>query len=191
MQLDLIFHPSITHSSDYRLTCSNWKQRNADYVLLLIFHIAELSNDHRAPGDTHLCHDLGLMWPLLAPFSVPSWAQSVFLEGLTGKPFLKCVFSYYKIHTLLHSLLFFWSGIVAVMGGFLFSTGIWNSIICISLWQWSSVLCFWAKLLGLVFFCFWVVGGDNIVQVLRVKHIWKLGKNLFHKSNSVSGGPCI
>lgn len=88
MQLGLIFHPSITHSSDYRLTCSNWKQRNADYVLLLIFHTSELSNNHHAPGHTPLCHDLGLMWPSPAALSVPSWAQAVFSEGLTVKPVL-------------------------------------------------------------------------------------------------------
>lgn len=69
---------------------------------------------------------------------------------------------------------FFFSSkhIVAIMEQLVFSTDIQNSIIFISWWWWSPALCLWAKPSGLFWFCFWGVGGDNIVQVLRVKHIW-------------------
>lgn len=59
IQLALIFHPSIIHLSDCRVTHSNCKQKNLHYVLLLIFSLSELGSSHHPPGDSHLCHDLG------------------------------------------------------------------------------------------------------------------------------------
>lgn len=67
--LVLFFHPSIIH---WRVACSDWKWRNPDYVLLLIFYILELSHNHHLPVHFHLCDDLGLMWPSLTFLSVQS-----------------------------------------------------------------------------------------------------------------------
>lgn len=143
-----------------------------------MFYILELSHNLYPPGDSHPCNNLGLIWPSLTSLSVQSLPWSIFAETLTGKLFLKCDFSYDEIHTPSFCAppppFFFFSSkhIVAIMEQLVFSTDIQNSITFISWWWWSPALCPWAKPSGLFWFCFWGVGGDNIVQVLRVKHIW-------------------
>lgn len=68
--LALIVHPSIFHC---RVTCSNWKWRNPDYVLLLIFYILDLGHSH---------HSVSFLWWLGAyvtltniPFSAGLYFQ--------------------------------------------------------------------------------------------------------------------